>query len=168
MPTFHYRRDGQPVSVTLDAQPDGTYRARLGERVIRVEAAAIGAGAWRLTLDGGTTFVVHAAAHGDQRFVTVDGEAVTLTRTPAPPPVSRRATPAAIAAPHITAPMTGQVRALLVTPGERVERGQIVAVLEAMKMEQRIAAPAAGTVSAVPVSVGQVVQRGDVLVTLMD
>lgn len=168
MPTLHYQVDGQPVSVMLDAQPDGTYRARIGERVIAVQAVPIGDGAWRLMLDGDAAIVVHAAAHGDQRFVTVDGESVTLTRTTAPPPVSRRTAEPAIAAPQIIASMTGQIRALLVTPGERVERGQIVAVLEAMKMEQRVAAPAAGTVSAVPVSVGQVVQRGDVLVRLTD
>jgi biotin carboxyl carrier protein len=59
--------------------------------------------------------------------------------------------------------MPGQVRAVLVNVGDSVEKGQALALLEAMKMEIKIAAPHAGKVAQVLVQVGQVVERGQQL-----
>ena len=67
---------------------------------------------------------------------------------------ARSAGPATVAA-----PMPGRVVAVPVSPGDAVERGQTVLVLEAMKMESAIAAPHAGTVSEVLVAPGQAVQQ---------
>ena len=64
------------------------------------------------------------------------------------------------------APMPGTVLAIRVAPGEAVEAGQVLVILEAMKMENTVTAPAAGTVSNVAVATGAQVQRGDVLVEL--
>jgi biotin carboxyl carrier protein len=68
----------------------------------------------------------------------------------------------------LRAPMPGLVRNVLVAAGDEVERGQIVVVLEAMKMENDLAAPRAGAVKAVGVATGQTVNQGDVLVTIGD
>jgi 3-methylcrotonyl-CoA carboxylase alpha subunit len=65
-----------------------------------------------------------------------------------------------------TAPMPGKVTKLLVAPGDRVEKGQTVAVLEAMKMESRFEAPRDGIVAAVHVREGEQVEEGTVLLDL--
>ncbi len=65
-----------------------------------------------------------------------------------------------------TAPMPGKVTRLLVAVGDRVEKGQALAVLEAMKMESRFEAPRDGTVTAVHVREGDQVEEGAVLLDL--
>lgn len=65
-----------------------------------------------------------------------------------------------------TAPMSGKIVSILVEVGEKVEDGQAVVVLEAMKMENDVVAPANGTVDKILVNVGQMVNGGDELVTL--
>ena len=69
---------------------------------------------------------------------------------------------------HLAAPMSGTVVAVHVRPGDRVERGAPLVVLEAMKMEHTIAAPAAGVVVAVHYAVGERVAEGADLVDLED
>ena len=67
---------------------------------------------------------------------------------------------------QIRAPMPGCVLSLSVKAGDRVERGQILTVLEAMKMEYSLAAPFAGVVAAVTVKTGDQVIEGTTLVLL--
>ena len=63
----------------------------------------------------------------------------------------------------IESPMPGLVMRYEVQEGDKVEAGQIVVVLEAMKMENSLPAPKAGTVKSLPHMVGARVSRGDVL-----
>ena len=62
--------------------------------------------------------------------------------------------------------MPGRVVRVLVNEGDKVEEGQGVAVVEAMKMENEIPAPRAGTVHSVNVEPGQTVEGGGVLVVI--
>jgi acetyl-CoA/propionyl-CoA carboxylase biotin carboxyl carrier protein len=66
----------------------------------------------------------------------------------------------ALAATDITAPMPGVVLEVHATAGQAVRRGDLVCVVEAMKMELRVEAPAEGTVTKVLCSVGDRVRRG--------
>jgi 3-methylcrotonyl-CoA carboxylase alpha subunit len=60
--------------------------------------------------------------------------------------------------------MPGKVVTFQVRPGDRVRRGQTLAVMEAMKMEHTIAAPCDGVVEALPYAPGdQVVEGGELL-----
>jgi propionyl-CoA carboxylase alpha chain len=68
----------------------------------------------------------------------------------------------------LVAPMPGRVSDVRCAVGDKVEIGQALVVLEAMKMEHHIRAPLAGTVVDVPVSVGQQVDNGAHLVTIDD
>ena len=67
---------------------------------------------------------------------------------------------------RLTAPMPGKVIAFLVQPGATVEKGQPLAVMEAMKMEHTIAAPKAGVVSELLFAVGDQVSEGQELLRL--
>jgi len=62
--------------------------------------------------------------------------------------------------------MPGTIVSVEVQPGDTVEVGQDLCILDAMKMNNRIRASRAGTVNAVHVQAGQQVQYGDLLVTL--
>ncbi len=68
----------------------------------------------------------------------------------------------------LTAPMPGKVVRIEVAQGEAVEKGQVLAIMEAMKMEHSIASPEDGTVQAIPVAQGDVVDTGQVLVVLAE
>lgn len=76
------------------------------------------------------------------------------------------APPAPAAAGAVVAPMPGVLVSLAVGPGDAVSTGQVVAVLEAMKMQNEIAAPRAGRVAEVLVSPGAVVAAGDAILRI--
>ena len=66
----------------------------------------------------------------------------------------------------VQAPMPGTILSVKVSVGQQVKKGDTVAVLEAMKMENEIPAPQDGTVSSVGVSNGATVETGATIVTL--
>ena len=92
--------------------------------------------------------------------------------TPAPAaPKAASAPAAASAAPaagggRIDAPMPGTILDVLVSPGDQVEAGQVLVILEAMKMENEIMAPAAGKVIQVNTTKGAAVNSGDPLLEI--
>lgn len=87
---------------------------------------------------------------------------------PAPAPAAPAPTPAAPAAGSITvsAPMPGKILGVKTSVGAAVKKGQVILILEAMKMENEIVAPEDGTVASVNVSVGEMVEPGATLATL--
>ncbi len=95
-------------------------------------------------------------------------DAAEAKAAPAPAPVA--AAPAPVAAPaggeKINAPMPGTILAVNVSNGSVVKKGDVLMVLEAMKMENEIMAPCDGTVSAVSVSKGASVESGALLCVL--
>lgn len=68
---------------------------------------------------------------------------------------------------EVTAPLAGSVVKVLVKEGQEIAAGDVLVLLEAMKMETEITAPSAGTVDAVLVAVGDAVVGGQVLVQIM-
>ncbi|MBO4355768.1 MAG: biotin/lipoyl-binding protein [Clostridia bacterium] len=87
-------------------------------------------------------------------------------QAPAPAePVAPKAASAAGGTP-IKAPMPGTILKLNVSAGQSVKKGDVVAVLEAMKMENEIFAPADGTVLSVNVNKGASVKTDDVIATI--
>ncbi len=68
----------------------------------------------------------------------------------------------------LVAPMPGNVLAMYVAVGDSVEKGHLMLILEAMKMEHQITAPKAGTVAAVHVKEGDQVSNGELLIVLAE
>lgn len=66
----------------------------------------------------------------------------------------------------VVAPLAGSVARILVEEGAEIESGQVLAVLEAMKMETEITAPKAGKIAAIHVKPGDAVQGGQALLEL--
>ena len=78
---------------------------------------------------------------------------------------AQRASRSAGTAPGVRAPMSGTIVAVKVSPGEEVAAGQVLVVIESMKMENDVVAPRDGTIGAVSVAAGAAVQSGETLVT---
>lgn len=66
----------------------------------------------------------------------------------------------------LTAPMPGTILKVLVSKGDKVETGQALVILEAMKMENKINATTTGTITSIEVSQGQNVDTGQLLLTI--
>lgn len=66
----------------------------------------------------------------------------------------------------IAAPMPGKILAVKANAGQAVKKGDVVMILEAMKMENEITAPEDGTVASINVAVGDSVESGDTLASL--
>ena len=84
----------------------------------------------------------------------------------APAPAPKAAAPVAAGATTVSAPMPGKVLSINVKAGDAVKSGDVLLILEAMKMQNEIMAPADGTVSDVRVSAGQTVATGEVMIVL--
>ena len=90
---------------------------------------------------------------------------------PAAAPAAPAAAPAAPAAPaaggeKVTSPMPGTILSVNVAAGDAVKRGQVLMILEAMKMENEIMCPCDGTVTSVSVTKGTAVESGTLLCTI--
>ncbi len=78
----------------------------------------------------------------------------------------KTAQPAAASAGDVAAPMPGTVLKVKVAAGDTVKKGQVLLILEAMKMENEIVSPADGKVAALNVEPGKSVTAGEVMVTI--
>lgn len=80
---------------------------------------------------------------------------------PAPAPKS-----AGAGSVKINAPMPGKIVAVKANAGDSVKKGQVIIVLEAMKMENDIVAPQDGTIASIDTAVGSAVEAGETIATL--
>ncbi|QNI02101.1 sodium-extruding oxaloacetate decarboxylase subunit alpha [Halomonas sp. SH5A2] len=122
----------------------------------RAPAASSGPETYTVKLNG-KAFVVEVAEGGDISNVQEQtGASAAAPKEEAPAPSGEA----------ITAPLAGNIFKVNVRPGDQVAEGDVVIILEAMKMETEVRASSAGTVSAVSVSEGDSVVVGDTLIEL--
>lgn len=114
------------------------------------------------------------------------GSAAIQQTIPAPQPIVQAApapkaevkqpvnTPKPAAAPkssatgsvQVKSPMPGKILSIKANPGQQIKKGDVIMILEAMKMENEIVAPSDGTVASIDVISGQSVEAGNLLATL--
>mgnify|MGYP004636985865 CR=1 FL=1 len=89
-----------------------------------------------------------------------------MTGAPAAAPVAAAPAAPAGAGERVVAPMPGNILSVNVAAGDTVKKGQVLMILEAMKMENEIMAPCDGKVTAVAVTKGAAVESGALLCTI--
>jgi propionyl-CoA carboxylase alpha chain len=149
---YRIQRDGRfdTRAVAGDGEPSGhtvEFRRRTGDGV-------------EVVIDG-RRFRSTVTADGDRWLVHGPQGDVELRELPRFPVAGLEAV-----AGGLTAPMPGKVISTHVAVGDRVESGQLLLVLEAMKMEHRVTAPEPGTVSEFRVGEGEQVGNGELLVVI--
>lgn len=87
---------------------------------------------------------------------------VAAPATPAPAPAASGAEGSV----KVAAPMPGKILTIKINPGQAVKKGDVIMILEAMKMENEITAPEDGTIAGINVAVGDSVESGDTLASL--
>ncbi len=117
---------------------------------------------YNITVNG-VTYVVDVEEVGAGVAAPVAAPAPKAAPAPAAAP---KAAGGAQGATAVKAPMPGNIMKVNVKPGAAVKKGDVLIVLEAMKMENDICAPADGTVASVEVAQGATVETDAVLVTL--
>ena len=109
----------------------------------------------------GRARIAHSAKVGDVWWVHIDGHIFCIEKTEA-------GSADGDSDGGMTAPMPGKILEVKVADGQTVEAGELLLVMEAMKMEHRIVAPTDGVVTKVNFSMGDQVQQGDVLVEMSE
>lgn len=91
---------------------------------------------------------------------------VAAAPAPAAPKVEKKEVVASAGQEVVSAPMPGTILKVMAKEGQEVKAGEILVILEAMKMENEIVAPRAGKVASIVVSVGATVNSGEKLVII--
>ena len=131
------------------------YKVTLNNRTYEVEVEAGEA----MLVD---EYEAYAPAPAAAPAAAVPAPAAAPAAAPAPAPAA-----ASLAAGEVVkSPMPGNILKINVSQGQKVKEGDVLIVLEAMKMENDIVAPKAGSVAQIAVSKGQVVETGSPLVVI--
>ena len=149
---YRQLRDG---GFAVDVCGPGEATARLTARVLEWN------GGWIGFEESGRRHRRHVLRHGDRVWVQGPDGDVELAAVPRFPGGQRDAVAGGLAA-----PMPGTVLAVQVAPGDQVSAGQLLMIVEAMKMEHRITAPHPGVVAEVRARPGGLVAAGDVLAVI--
>jgi biotin carboxyl carrier protein len=159
-----FRRAGYPEVLDVELTEIGGHSARArinnGEEIVAVieptfaegGIVRLGRRAVRVFSTRGRGSILVVAGPAQFEFIPVEARG------------ARR--PHGLATPEITAPMPGKVVKLPVTEGQQVETGDVLVVLEAMKMETALHAESAAVVKQIRAGVGQMVDHGAVLLVL--
>jgi len=133
---------------------------------------------YEVTVEEGFTGAAKAAPAPAPKAAPAPAPKAAPAPAPKAAPAPRAAAPAAPApsapapaAPAagsvaVTAPMPGKILGVKLQAGTAVKRGQVILILEAMKMENEIVAPQDGTIASINVAVGDMVEPGATLATL--
>jgi len=161
--SFTYKGSSeQEIPILLTPLGKGQYRVDVQMETYQAQVWTDGEGEMTLSIDGHRQRVTFAEGKENDWWIHINGHTTVLTWvSPLPEGQTART-----AAGSLRAPMPGQIRALYVEIGQQVQTGDVLLILEAMKMEHHIRAPCAGEVSMVYYQVGQSVLADAILLEL--
>jgi len=146
---------------------DGRYRVAIGDEVLDVDARQPAPGVYSLLIDG-ASYTANVLDRDGACVVQVGGEAYEIAVEEQTRHIIRTRAGAAAGTRSrtLSAPLPGKISRVAVRPGDTVQAGDTLLVIEAMKMENEFKASGTGTVAEVRVEPGQAVNAGDVLIVM--
>ncbi len=183
MPTYEIFIDDKPRKVEITKTAERTFNAKIDDKTSNAELTAEKQEiekSFSVKIDGKTYKIEMPRVARDQPFTVKVDEAsfkaeiktpavksslTTFSPTPSTS-MKRNAAQKQATEGAVTAPMTGKIIKVRAKKGDEVEQGQVLCVIEAMKMENEITAPKAGTVKEVTVSEGSSVSEGEILLII--
>lgn len=138
-------------------EPAPTLESAQAAMAPKAAASAAGSEVYTVAVNG-TKYVVEVAEGADAEISATPVAAAPAAAAPAAAPAGGSAT--------VSAPLAGNIFKINVAPGDQVAAGDVVVILEAMKMETEVRAAEAGTVADILVKTGDSVAVGDALITL--
>jgi biotin carboxyl carrier protein len=182
LPAYEISINGKPRKVELTWRGKNSFTVKLNDKTLNIDLQAekLDSNRFTLRIDGKAYGVKLLKIDRDGPFhvkvdeATFKAEVKTPTRRPAtaalkptsPTPTRRTTAPKQVVEGAITAPMMGTILSVTVEKGDQIEAGQVLCILEAMKMENEITAPRDGTVREVLVSEGSLVNEGETLLVI--
>ena len=142
MKDFKFKIDGKDFTTSVDEQGNGQLTVTVNGKAYQVELPE------------------HVVAARPTIHPMTAQAAAPAANTPAPAPAAAGASAA------VTSPLPGTITKVNVAAGQKVKKGEVLLVMEAMKMANDVVAEADGTVQQVCVKEGQSVNQGDVLIQL--
>lgn len=122
---------------------------------------------YRITVNGTSYDVTVEELAGGAAAPVAAAPAPVAVSAPAAAPAPAPAAPAGGAGSiKVSSPMPGKILAVKANVGDSVKKGQVILILEAMKMENEVVAPEDGTIASIDVTVGAMVESGDTLASL--
>ncbi|MCB1467050.1 MAG: biotin/lipoyl-binding protein [Sphingomonadaceae bacterium] len=149
---------GDSDAVVRVARTGQRWSAQRGDEAVSIAILGRDKTSLRFEVDGLVRRAVYFC-HRDELSIDLDGRVYRFEDTTYRAPSRASAGGDGV----LRAPMTGTVTAVRVTQDQAVARGDVLAVLEAMKMEQQIIAPVAGSITTIAVAAGQQVSARDIL-----
>ena len=151
--------------VSIDDNGDGKYRAELGGQAYALELEAVDDNTlFRLWIDGRRIpIAIRRDGQSADVFIGPDRYVAEIERSAGALTATRPVIEGEVRMP---APMTGQVSEVLVAPDDRIEEGDPLLVIIAMKMNNEIRSPAAGQIMQISVAAGDAVEQGDTLLVI--
>jgi acetyl/propionyl-CoA carboxylase alpha subunit len=158
---------GEGVREVEVTAANGGYHVRVGDTEWDVDARATATGIYSLLL-AGVSYVASVVDRDGVCVVEVAGERYEIIVEEQTRHIIRTRAGAAAAdgSRTLTAPLPGKISRVAVQAGDTVNAGDILLVIEAMKMENEFRAGASGTVVEVRVAAGTAVNAGDVLIVM--
>jgi biotin carboxyl carrier protein len=183
LPVYEVFIDGKPMKIELTRTVGRCFTARIGNKSFSIELPAD-----KLDLEKETSIIIDCKAYkielpkiNQEKPISIKVDEITFEAEVRPPKErpaltileQTRSTPpkrTTLARQRVegvvTAPMTGKISSVMVKNGDNVKAGQIVCILEAMKMENEITTAKAGTVQKVYILEGSSVHEGEPLIVV--
>jgi biotin carboxyl carrier protein len=156
---------GKTVRIKVLEESPGIFRVTLGDRDYRVDCLEPQPNLFSLLIDGRSFEVdVDVEDASDRYAVVIQGDHFDIEMMEEKKKkLAMKLTRGASGRQNLKSPMAGNVRQVLAQPGDRVAPGQVLLILEAMKMENEIKSPIEGIVSSMTARSGTAVAAGDPL-----
>jgi biotin carboxyl carrier protein len=162
---LEFNIENKPHKLQLEFK-DGLYKINLDDEEYAVDYKVISDNCLSLLVNGKAFTVYFAEANG-KKYVSISGEQFCIEEAQSEVSAASGADSAGVdEAPVAASPMPGKVVKILVSLGDRVEQGQGLVIVEAMKMENEIKSPVKGIVDKVNFKAGDLVDAAQPIVEM--